>query len=125
MQDVRNFRESLDEAKCSCCQQGFFKNVLDQEGRCKVCAERGLVAGSLKQEFEKIKSPEQDRDFVKKLVREIIAELEAEKKAVKEAQKFKQKKCKGCGDTFYPQSPGHTFCETCQEKKQKERDAKN
>lgn len=124
MQDVREIRKSLDEGQCSCCKQGFFSSALDDQGRCKVCAERDLKPGNLTQEFDKVKSPEQQRENLKAIVKEILRELKEEEKAEKQAQKFKPKKCKKCGEEFLPRAAAHTVCDDCQVLERQKRKSK-
>jgi len=109
----------LNEAKCSCCEQNFLKTALDEDGRCSVCAERGLTAGTFKEEFEKIKSPEQQREELKVLIKEILRELKDEEKEEKLAKAYKPKPCKKCKEVFTPRSPAHVICDDCQEAERK------
>ena len=104
----------FEEAPCSCCEAHFLKSALDEEGRCKICAERGLKPG-LVEEQEYIKSPEQQREELKILVKELLKEIQEEKEAEKKQKAFAPKPCKKCKKEFVPRSPAHVICDTCQE----------
>jgi len=119
--DNKRIGDLLDEGTCSCCGSYFLRRVLDEEGRCPICAGRNLKAGESKEEFDKIKSPEQQREALKSLVKEIIRELKEEEKEEKKAKMFKPKPCKKCGTVFTPRSPAHVVCQDCQDEERKNR----
>ena len=118
-QKMQKISDLLDEGKCSCCGSFFLKKALDEESRCTVCAKRGLTAGGFKEEFDKIKSPEQQREELKVLIKEILRELKEEEKEEKQAKAYKPKPCKKCKTVFTPRSAAHCVCDDCQEEERK------
>jgi hypothetical protein len=122
----------LDDQDCTVCKAGFRKTDLDEQGRCFVCAGKGLDPGT-KEKFDQVKQAKIDYNQVKKMVQQALAEIKAEEKAVvavpltadQEAKGFREekpapyapKKCKVCEKEFLPSAPAQKTCESCSEKK--------